>query len=231
MIKRFVHVLTGLLLFAFIVQHGWAVNLPSWVGSTATHNWKARLGGVYWLDSRAVVKQAAPSLTQSSRPVLVDIKSDAVGYGYRFDLNTWDSRSPIYTYYSWDGTDANTAASPEDVMNILGATGNAEFILNILDRVNRELGADFDRSRFAYDAFYNGEAGRIEIYLRSTMAQIVTVARRPIAFTAGERVHVEYSYKYTVEEFGELAARAGYRAVDCWTDDARLFSVHYLQVS
>jgi dimethylhistidine N-methyltransferase len=107
----------------------------------------------------------------------------------------------------------------------------AEFILNILDRMNRELGADFDRSRFAYDAFYNGEAGRIEIFLRSTMAQIVTVARRPIAFTAGERVHVEYSYKYTVEELGELAARAGYRAVDCWTDDARLFSVHYLQVS
>ncbi|HTZ81172.1 MAG TPA: L-histidine N(alpha)-methyltransferase [Stellaceae bacterium] len=106
----------------------------------------------------------------------------------------------------------------------------AEFILNILDRMNRELGADFDRSRFRYEASYNEAAGRIEIYIRSTMAQIVTVARRPIVFTAGERLHVEYSCKYTIGEFGELARRAGFRPVDCWTDEARLFSVHYLQV-
>ncbi|HEY2329659.1 MAG TPA: Ig-like domain-containing protein [Verrucomicrobiae bacterium] len=131
MIKTMIHAACGVLLLASTVQNGWAVNLPSWVGSTATHNWKSRLGGVYWLDSRAVVKQAAPNLTQSSRPVLVDIKSDAVGFGYRFDLNTWDSQSPIHTYYPWDGTDAGTAASPEDVMQILGATGNAEFVLNI----------------------------------------------------------------------------------------------------
>ncbi|HEX4644327.1 MAG TPA: Ig-like domain-containing protein [Verrucomicrobiae bacterium] len=116
---------------ASTAQNGWTVNLPGWVGSTAQFNWKPRLGGVYWLDSRAVVKQAAPNLTQSSRPVLVDIKSDAVGFGYRFDLNSWDSQSPIHTYYSWDGTDAGTPASPEDAMQIFGATGNAEFILNI----------------------------------------------------------------------------------------------------
>src|SRR5712671_5526998 len=101
MIKSLIHAFIGVLLLASAAPSGWAgTALPGWVGSTATHNWKARLGGVYWLDSRAVVKQAAPSLAQSSRPVLVDIKSDAVGYGYRFDLNTWDSRSPIYTYYS-----------------------------------------------------------------------------------------------------------------------------------
>ncbi|HUN47928.1 MAG TPA: L-histidine N(alpha)-methyltransferase [Stellaceae bacterium] len=105
----------------------------------------------------------------------------------------------------------------------------AEFILNILDRMNRELGADFNRARFRYDASYNEEAGRIEIYIRSTMAQIVTVARRPIVFSAGERLHVEYSYKYAVEEFAELARRAGYRSVDCWTDERKFFSVHYLQ--
>ncbi|HXT42256.1 MAG TPA: Ig-like domain-containing protein, partial [Candidatus Angelobacter sp.] len=104
--------------------------LPSWVGA-ATHNWKPRLGGVYWLDSLAVVKQAAPYLQQSSRPVLVDIKTDATGFGYRFDLNSWDAKSAIHSYYSWDGTDSGTPASPEDAMNIFGATGNAEFILNI----------------------------------------------------------------------------------------------------
>jgi len=131
MIRKLINAACGVLLLASTVQSGWAVNLPSWVGSTATHNWKSRLGGVYWLDSRAVVKQAAPYLSQSARPVLVDIKSDAVGFGYRFDLNTWDAQSPVHTYYPWDGTDAGMAASPEDVMQILGATGNAEFILNI----------------------------------------------------------------------------------------------------
>ncbi|HZI33659.1 MAG TPA: hypothetical protein VFF11_15060, partial [Candidatus Binatia bacterium] len=131
MIKKLIHALCGTLLLASTVPSGWAVNLPGWIGSTAQFNWKPRLGGVYWLDSRAVVKQAAPCLTQSARPVLVDIKSDATGFGYRFDLNTWDAQSAIHTYYSWDGTDAGTPASPEDAMQIFGATGNAQFILNI----------------------------------------------------------------------------------------------------
>jgi hypothetical protein len=104
--------------------------LPGWVGP-ASHNWKPRLGGVYWLDSLAVVKQAAPYLQQSSKPVLVDIKTDATGFGYRFDLNSWDAKSAIHSYYSWDGTDNGTPASPEDALNIFGATGKAEFILNI----------------------------------------------------------------------------------------------------
>jgi len=104
--------------------------LPSWVGS-AGHNWKPRLGGVYWLNSRAVVKQAAPYLSQHSRPVLVDIKSDCRGFGYRYDLNSWDSQEEVHSWFTWDGTDAGTPASPEDAFNIFGATGNAEFILNI----------------------------------------------------------------------------------------------------
>ncbi len=116
---------------ASVVQGSRAAALPGWVGSTAQFNWKPRLGGVYWLDSRAVVKQAAPYLTQSSRPVLVDIKSDATGFGYRFDLNSWDPQSAIHSYYPWDGTDAGTAASPEDALQIFGATGNAQFIINI----------------------------------------------------------------------------------------------------
>jgi hypothetical protein len=134
---KLIRALTGVLLLASAAQSGWAATtLPNWVGPTATHNWKPRLGGVYWLDSRAVVKAAAPSLAQSSRPVLVDIKSDATGFGYRFDLNTWDSQSAIHSYYSWDGTDAGTPASPEDAMQIFGATGNAEFILNLPTPLN-----------------------------------------------------------------------------------------------
>src|SRR5258706_5258604 len=150
MIKKLIHAACGILLLASVAQNGWAVNLPSWVGSTATHNWKPRLGGVYWLNSRAVVKAAAPTLTQSARPVLVDIKSDATGYGYRFDLNSWDSQSAIHSYYSWDGTDAGTPDSPEDVMQIFGATGNADFILILPTPLNL---TSTPTSNWGYDGY------------------------------------------------------------------------------
>ena len=104
----------------------------------------------------------------------------------------------------------------------------AAFTLNLLARMNRELGADFNRARFAHDASYNAEAGRVEIYLKSLMDQIVTVAGRGFMFARDERTHIEYSYKYTVAEFQKLAARAGFRAEDVWTDADRRFSVHYL---
>src|ERR1700722_18243014 len=99
--KRILRAFAGAILMASVAQSGWTqATLPSWVGPV-THNWQPSLGGVYWLDSRAIVKQAAPYLTQSSRPVLIDIKSDCTGFGYRFDLNSWDPGSAIYSYYSW----------------------------------------------------------------------------------------------------------------------------------
>jgi len=104
----------------------------------------------------------------------------------------------------------------------------AQFTLNLLARMNRELGADFNLKRFAHEAFYNEAAGRIEIYIRSLMDQLVTISGRRIAFVADERMHVEYSYKFTVDEFRRLAARAGFKPLDCWTDSESRFSVHYL---
>jgi L-histidine Nalpha-methyltransferase len=104
----------------------------------------------------------------------------------------------------------------------------AQFTLNILARMNRELGADFNLRRFAHEAFYNPDAGRIEIYIRSLMDQLVTISGRRIAFTAGERIHVEYSYKFTIDEFRRLATRAGFKPLDCWTDAENRFGVHYL---
>ena len=104
----------------------------------------------------------------------------------------------------------------------------AAFNLNLLERINRELDADFDLRRFAHDSSYNEAAGRIEIYIRSLANQIVTVAGRTIRFASGERVHTEDSHKYTIDGFHRLAARAGYRAVRTWTDRDRLFSVHFL---
>ena len=72
----------------------------------------------------------------------------------------------------------------------------AEFTLNLLRRMNRELEANFDLAGFAHEAFYNPAEGRIEIYFRSLRPQTVTVAGRSFTFSEGERVHTEYSYKY-----------------------------------
>jgi dimethylhistidine N-methyltransferase len=106
----------------------------------------------------------------------------------------------------------------------------SRFTLNLLERMNRELDADFDLARFAHEAFYNPDAGRMEIYIRSLMNQIVTVSGRRFMFAHGERLHVEYSYKFAVEEFKALARRAGFRPVECWTG-AGQFGVFYLAVA
>jgi len=105
----------------------------------------------------------------------------------------------------------------------------AAFSLNLLARINRELRGDFNLERFAHDATYNAELGKVEIFIRSRAEQIATVAGERFRFAAGERIHTEDSWKYTVREFQLLASRAGYRVERCWTDPARLFSVHLLR--
>jgi dimethylhistidine N-methyltransferase len=105
----------------------------------------------------------------------------------------------------------------------------AAFSLNLLARANAELGADFDLGGFQHEAFYAAEKGRIEIYLRSLADQTVRVAGRVFRFREGERIHTEYSYKYTIDEFQALAAASGFRPLRCWTDEAALFSVHLLE--
>jgi dimethylhistidine N-methyltransferase len=106
----------------------------------------------------------------------------------------------------------------------------AAFNLNLLTRINRELGGTFELSRFAHEAIYNEDVGRIEIYIRSLAEQIVRIRGRAFAFAAGERIHTENSHKYTVAEFQALAGAAGWRPVKAWTDDADLFSLHLLQL-
>jgi uncharacterized SAM-dependent methyltransferase len=107
----------------------------------------------------------------------------------------------------------------------------ARFNLNVLARINRELGADFDLGAFRHHAFYNAGLGRIEMHLVSEREQVATVSGRAIRFHSGETIHTENSYKYSVEEFGALARAAGFTPSTCWTDAQRLFSVHYLTVS
>ncbi len=104
----------------------------------------------------------------------------------------------------------------------------AEFNLNLLRRINRELAADFDLDYFRHIAFYNAIAGRIEMHLESVRAQAVTVGGRTFAFAAGERIHTENSYKYSVVEFQQLAQEAGFRPQQVWLDPEQRFAVHLL---
>jgi L-histidine N-alpha-methyltransferase len=110
------------------------------------------------------------------------------------------------------------------------ASVTAAFNLNLLRRINHELGGTFDLNGFAHRAIYNANAGRIEMYLDSVRAQTVLVGDRSFAFTAGEPIHTENSYKYSVEEFHMLARSAGFIPGQVWTDRRKLFSLHFLMV-
>ena len=107
----------------------------------------------------------------------------------------------------------------------------AAFNLNLLARINRELGADFDPKSFEHYAFYNAAAGRIEMHLVSLTRQNVRIGRHRFAFEAGESIHTENSYKYSIEGFRALAAAAGYLGEKTWTDRRGLFALHALRAN
>ncbi len=104
----------------------------------------------------------------------------------------------------------------------------AAFNLNLLARINRELGADFDPRRFRHYAFYNATLGRIEMHLVSVARQAVNLGNHRFAFEAGESIHTENSYKYSIEAFRELARHAGFKGEKVWLDPRGLFSLHGL---
>lgn len=105
----------------------------------------------------------------------------------------------------------------------------AAFNLNLLRRINRELGATFDLKKFRHDAPWVEEEGRIEMRLVSTESQSVMVAGERFHFAEDEYIHTENSHKYDVDEFQALARRAGYEPVRVWVDNDRRFSLHYLK--
>lgn len=105
----------------------------------------------------------------------------------------------------------------------------ARFTLNLLRRMNRELDATFDLSAFSHDAFYDEAEGRIEIYARSLRDQSVRVAGQRFAFTKGERIHTEYSYKYDEAGIAALAEQGGFAIQALWKDPDDLFAVALLR--
>ena len=107
----------------------------------------------------------------------------------------------------------------------------AAFNLNLLERANRELDADFNLDAFEHFASYNSVAGRVEMHLISTRKQTVNIDGHCFDFNAGDSIHTENSYKYTDEEFSTLAEQAGFTPCEVWTDSDGLFSLHFLRVS
>jgi uncharacterized SAM-dependent methyltransferase len=102
----------------------------------------------------------------------------------------------------------------------------ARFNLNVLVRINRELGGNFDLSAFTHGAIYNHDRHRIEMHLISRKSQTVRLLG-----TSGESIHTENSYKYSIERFAALAQGAGWRVRESWTDAAKMFSVHALEAA
>ncbi len=107
----------------------------------------------------------------------------------------------------------------------------AAFNLNLLARVQNELGAEVALEWFRHEAFYNEAAGRVEMHLVSRREQEIVINGDRFSFEEGDGIRTEYSYKYTVEEFHALAARAGYYCEQLWLDARKLFSVHYLRLA
>jgi dimethylhistidine N-methyltransferase len=107
----------------------------------------------------------------------------------------------------------------------------ARFNLNVMVRINRELGGNFDTNAFMHRAIYNRDRHRIEMHLIAKKAQTVRVLGRSFSFRAGETIHTESSYKYSLDRFKALAQGSGWTPRESWTDPAGMFSVHALAAS
>ena len=106
----------------------------------------------------------------------------------------------------------------------------AEFNMNLLQRINNQLSADFDLDLWKHMSVYNEEDGRIEMHLESVCDQVVTIEQDEFYFAQQETILTECSYKYTVDEFVSLASEVGFSAKKVWLDDDQLFSVHLFEV-
>ena len=104
----------------------------------------------------------------------------------------------------------------------------AEFNLNLLVRINRELGSTIDLGTFRHEAIYEPREGRIEMHLVSAISQVIWISGRHFHLDAGERIHTENSYKYSIPQFQELARSAAWAPNRVWTDARQQFSVHEL---
>ncbi len=106
----------------------------------------------------------------------------------------------------------------------------AEFNLNLMRRIRDELDVDIDLNDFRHVAFFNEARSRVEIYIESLVSQSMQIGEQTFALAAGEMIHTEYSHKYTVERFSELAAESGFERQAVWTDPKHFFAVMFFHL-
>ena len=106
----------------------------------------------------------------------------------------------------------------------------ALFNLNILNNINKIAGLSFSTDNFTHRAFYNEKKFRIEMHLVSKADQVVKLGDTEVTIKRGESIHTENSYKYTMESFQEIVRSSGFAIRSSWSDERRLFSVHYLEM-
>ena len=129
-----------------------------------------------------------------------------------------------------DGTAVVGIDLKKDIGTLLAAYDDregvtAEFNLNILRRINRELAGNFPLERFVHTARWNKTAAAIEMHLTSLDARDVTIDDHTFSFAAGETIHTESSRKYSVDDVAQMAERSGWMVDKVWTDPGRLFAV------
>nr|CRH05763.1 Conserved protein of unknown function [Candidatus Magnetococcus massalia] len=106
----------------------------------------------------------------------------------------------------------------------------AAFNKNLLTRINREVGADFDLGQFEHHAFYDEQLNRIEMHLISQQDQAVHMGGHQFQFSQDETIHTESSHKYSVKTFQQMAAKAGFYDEAVWVDENNFFSIHFMRV-
>jgi dimethylhistidine N-methyltransferase len=186
------------------------------------------------LDVRPVVADFMQPVTLpdlSGRPVvgffpgstIGNLSPDAAGQLLR-RLADWPDHGTLILGVDLVKAPETLVAAYDDAAGV-----TARFNLNLLARLNREAGADFDLDTFRHRAVWNAEAARVEMHLESRVAQRVRLGDHVVSFAAGETIHTENSHKYTPEGLSALAQAAGWRLVEALTDPQALFAVAILR--
>lgn len=152
------------------------------------------------------------NLTREDATSLLRLFTDGLGPRSRLIIGVDLRKDPAILIPAYDDAAGVTAA----------------FNLNLLVRINRELGGNFDLRAFAHRAIWNADAGRIEMHLESLKRQTATIGGSEFRFERGETIHTENSHKYEIEDFRAMAQAAGWSLRKTWRDPQGLFSVHEL---
>lgn len=185
------------------------------------------------LDVRPVVAdfmQPVPLPDLGGRPVVGFFPGSTIG-----NLSPDAARALLLRLGQWPDHDAlilgvDLVKAPETLVAAYDdASGvTARFNLNLLSRLNREAGAEFDLDTFQHKAIWNATEARVEMHLQSLEEQSVRIGDHVVAFAAGETIHTENSHKYSVESLSELAQTAGWNLDEVLTDAQALFAVAIL---